>query len=157
MTRPVHISIAPRIKLPKLVLPRSKGDITMFQSFWDSFQSAVNNNPSLSKIDKFNYLKSLLDGLSARSIQGLTLSPANYDTALEILQDCFGKAQHIVAAHMDDLLKFTLCLDNKPHHLRVIYDKIFASVCGLEALRILSIQYGSFLIPVVMSKLPTEV
>ena len=161
VTRPVdtghYSSIAPRIKLPKLVLPRFKGDITMFQSFWDSFQSAVNNNPSLSKIDKFNYLKSLLDGPAARSIQGLTLSSANYDTALEILQDRFGKAQHIIAAHMDDLLKLTPCLDNKPHHLRVIYDKIFASVRGLEALGIMSSQYSSFLIPVVMSKLPPEV
>jgi len=61
VTRPVdsdhYSSIAPRIKLP--LHPESncqswyfQGDITMFQSFWDSFQSAVNNNPSLPKIDK---------------------------------------------------------------------------------------------------------
>ena len=117
----------------------------------------MNNNAALSNIDKFNYLKALLDGPAARSIQGLTLTSANYDTALEILQDRFGKKQHIIAAHMDDLLKLTPCLDSKPHHLRIVYDKIFVNVQGLEALWIMADQYGSFLIPVVMSKLPAEV
>ena len=151
------MSTVPKPKLPKLVLPRFKGDITTFQSFWDSFQSAVNNNPSLSNIDKFNYLKALLDGPAARCIQGLTLTSVNYDTALEILQDRFGKKQHIISAHMDDLLKLTPCSDSRPHHLRVIYDKIYVNVRGLEALGITASQYGSFLIPVVMSKLPAEV
>ena len=34
-------------KLPKLVLPKFKGDITQFRSFWDSFESAVHKNPGL--------------------------------------------------------------------------------------------------------------
>ena len=35
-------------KLSKLMLPKFKGDVTMFQAFWDCFNSAVNNNPDLS-------------------------------------------------------------------------------------------------------------
>ena len=31
------LSAAPKPKLPKLVLPRFKGDITMFQSYWDGY------------------------------------------------------------------------------------------------------------------------
>ena len=52
-------------KLPKLTLPKFKGEVTMFQAFWDSFSSAVNANPNLSAIDKFNYLKALLEGPAA--------------------------------------------------------------------------------------------
>ena len=148
------VSTVPKPKLLKLVLPRFKGDI---QSFWASFQSAVNNNPALTNIDKFNYLKALLDGPAARSIQGLTLTSANYDTALEILKDQFGKKQHIISAHVDDLLKLTPCSDSKPHHLRVIYDKIYINVRGMEALGITATEYGSFLIPVIMLQLPAEV
>ena len=111
----------------------------------------------LSNIDKFNYLKTLPDGPATRSIQGLTLTSNNYDTAIEILQDRFGKKQYIIAVHMDDLLKLTPRLDSKPHHLHVIYDKIFINVRGLEALGIMASQYGSFLIPIIMSKLPAEV
>ena len=72
MTGPIdakhYSSIAYRIKLPNLVLPRFKGDLTIFQSFWDSFQSAVNNNPALLKIEKINYFKSLLDRVQLLAI-----------------------------------------------------------------------------------------
>ena len=144
-------------KLPKLMLPKFKGDVTTFQAFWDCFNSAVNNNPDLSAVDKFNYLRALLEGPAARSVQGLTLTAANYSTALEILQDHFGKRQQIISAHMDDLLKLPSCTDNKPQHLRTIYDKIYVNVRGLEALGISASQYGSFLILVIMSKLSSEV
>ena len=43
-------------KLPKLHLPKFAGNITKFQTFWDSFESAVHMNPDLSSIDKFNYV-----------------------------------------------------------------------------------------------------
>ena len=43
-------------KLPKFVLPKFQGDITTFSSFIDSFESAIDKNPELSVIDKFNYL-----------------------------------------------------------------------------------------------------
>ena len=102
-------------------------------------------------------MKALLEGPAARSIQGLTLTAANYNTALEILQDRFGKRQQIISAHMDDLLKLPSCMDNKPQHLRTIYNKIYVNVRGLEALGISASQYGSFLIPVIMSKLSSEV
>ena len=38
-----------------------------------------------------------------------------------------------------------------------MYDKIKISVQGLEALGIKAEQYGSFLIPIIMAKLPSEV
>ena len=41
-------------KLPKLVLPEFQGDITIFSTFIDSFETAIDKNPELSFIDKFN-------------------------------------------------------------------------------------------------------
>ena len=38
-------------KLPKTVLPKFRGEVTNWLSFWDSFNSAVHVNPGLSKID----------------------------------------------------------------------------------------------------------
>jgi len=74
--------------------------VKRFRSFWDSFDSAINKNPSLSAVDKFNYLHTLLEGPAARSIQGLVLSETNYPAAR------FGKPHHIIAAHMDELSSF---------------------------------------------------
>ena len=68
-----------RVKLPKLSLKRFNGDLTKWIMFWDTFESAVHRNSTLSSIDKFNYLNSLLESTAAEAIAGLTLTSANYD------------------------------------------------------------------------------
>ena len=56
-------------KLPKLSLAKFKGEVTRWNTFWDSFESAIHNN--ISKIDKFNYLNSLLEGIALRVFKDL--------------------------------------------------------------------------------------
>ena len=51
----------------------------------------------------------------------------------------------------------THCVNDKPHSLRTIYDKISIHTRGLASLGVSSKEYGSLLIPVIMSKLPTEI
>ena len=144
-------------KLPKLQLPKFAGDITKFRTFWDSFNSAIHCNDELSAIDKFDYLKALLEGPAAQAIQGLTLSEANYTAAIELIKERFGKTQQIISAHIDELLKLPSCTDDKAVQIRLVYDKISVNIRGLESLGIGSDQYGSFLIPIIMAKLPPPV
>ncbi len=73
---------ATSIKLPKLVLPKFRGDITSYRTFWESFESAVHKNVYLSNIDKFNYLLSLLEGNALRAIKGLAVTDGNYQAAI---------------------------------------------------------------------------
>ena len=75
-----------KAKLLKLVVPKFRGDITTWMGFWDLFKSAVHDNSNLSKVDKFNHLRSLLEGAASRAIQGLALSSDNYDSGVEILE-----------------------------------------------------------------------
>ena len=151
------LSTPNRSKLPKLVLPKFRGDVTQWRAFWDSFNSAIHSNSFLTKIDKFNHLNSLLEGQALRAIQGLTLSESNYQAAIDILNQRFGNPQHIISTHMDELLKIPACTTDKTSQLRFMYDKISINVRGLEALGINSSQYGSLLIPVIMSKLPQDI
>ena len=58
---------------------------------------------------------------------------------------------------MDELLKLPCCSGDKVTQLRVVYDKISVNVRGLEAIGVMADQYGSFLIPVIMGKLPADV
>ena len=77
-------STASRPRLPKLTIQRFRGEITHWSSFWDSYKSAIHDNASISTIDKFNYLNSLLEDAAARTIQGLTLNKVNYSSAYKI-------------------------------------------------------------------------
>ena len=106
------MSSQPKAKLPKLALPKFRGEVTQWQNFWDSFNSAIHVNQQLSLIDKFNHLHSLLEGQAARAIQGLTRTEANYNSAIEILQKRFGKPQNIISKHMDEMLKIPGCVND---------------------------------------------
>ena len=123
-----------KAKLPKLTLPKFRGEFTKWNTFWDSFQSAVHDNPEISKVDKFNYLNSVLEGPAARAIAGLTLTASNYENAVGILQDRFGKTQQIITAHMDELIKIAPCHNDRPTSLRYVFDQISVHTRGLASL-----------------------
>ena len=61
---------AGKAKLPKVTLKKFSGDPISFTPFWDSFMSAVDDNSGLSDVDKFNYLRNLLEGSAAGAIEG---------------------------------------------------------------------------------------
>ena len=131
-------------RLPKNTLPKSKGDVT-------------HTNIDLTKIDKFNYLVSLLEGTASRAIAGLPITEENYDAAVDIIKKRFGKPQQLISAHMDELLKISTCPTDKPYQLRYLYDKLNVNIRGLEALGVKASQYESLLIPIIMAKLPPEI
>ena len=144
-------------KTARTKLHRFKGDVTQFRTFWDTFESQVHSNPGLTKIDKFSYLVSLLEGTASRAIKGLPVTEENYDSVVDILKKRFGKPQKLISAHMEELLKLNICTLDKPSQLRFLCDKINVNIRGLEALGVKSEQYGSLLIPIIMAKLPAEI
>ena len=109
------------------------------------------------QVDKFNYLNTVLEGPAARSIAGLTLTASNYENAVGILQNRFGKTQQIITAHMDELIKITTCHNHRPTSLRYVFDQLSVPTRGLDSLGASLGQYGSLLIPIIMSKLPNEI
>ena len=78
-----------KVKLPKLTIQPFKGDLTAWIMFSDSYKAAIHENHSLSEIDKFNYLRSLLQGPALDAVSGLTLTVANYDEAVSVLEKRF--------------------------------------------------------------------
>ena len=144
-------------KTARTKLHRFKGDVTQFRTFWDTFESQVHSKPGLTKINKFSYLVSLLEGTASRAIEGLPVTEENYDSVVDILKKRFGKPQKLISAHMEELLKLNICTLDKPSQLRFLCDKINVNIRGLEALGVKSEQYGSLLIPIIMAKLPAEI
>ena len=152
-----NISTSTGIRLPKINLPTFNGELTQFNSFWQSFECAVHNNESISNIHKLNYLLNVLEGNAHRAVAGLQLSEENYENAIEILKQRFGNKQQIISSHMQALLKLQGYPNEKVSQLRFIYDKINIHVRGLETLGVSAERYGSLLIPIIMSRMPSEI
>lgn len=145
------------VKLPKLTIKPFGGEVTDWTSFWDPYEAAIHLNTEISDIDKFNYLRSLLEWSARDSISGLTLTAANYRKAVEILKRRFGKTPQIIARHMDILLNVeAVSLQYHLKSLRHLYDAIKTHVCGLKSLGVTSDSYGSLLTSVLLNKMPPE-
>ena len=154
---PLHV-IGPQVKLPKLSIKKFSGDLTKWVTFWDSFNSSIHTNPALSRVDKFNYLVSLLESSAAKAIAGLTLTAANYDEAIATLKKRFGNPQLIVNRHMEALLSVAaVSTHNDVKGLRRLHDSVEAHIRGLRALGVPSGSYGGLLTSVLINKLPPEI
>jgi hypothetical protein len=128
-------------KLPKLELPHFDDDILTWQTFWDSYETSVHQNPNLTDVKRFAYLKSQLHGDAARTLEGFALTNANYSRAVDLLRDRFGQTQEIVHATMQALLN--LPGRNTVYNLRHFCDKMEAYIRGLESLGKYQESYGT--------------
>ena len=95
------------VKLPKLELPKFKGNLTEWQTFWDKFQALVHES-NLSVISKFTYLHSLLEGEALAVVQGIAITNDNYKKSCHMLEDRFGCKERIIFAHIQGLLNITM-------------------------------------------------
>lgn len=143
-------------KLPKLNLHTFEGNILDWQSFWDSYETSIHTNPTLSDVQKFNYMKSLLQGEALQTISGFSMTNINYGKAISLLQERYGQIHTIIHTYMQALLDIQPPLYTLAS-LRNYYDKTETYVRGLESLGQTDDTYGALLVPVILNKLPAEI
>uniref|UniRef100_A0A1X7UZS4 Uncharacterized protein n=1 Tax=Amphimedon queenslandica TaxID=400682 RepID=A0A1X7UZS4_AMPQE len=132
---PMHTLGVSRIRLPEITLSKFDGNLTKWSLFWDVFESSVYKNATLTDIEKFIYLKSLLESAASDAISGMTLFAANYKEAVAVLQRRFGNKRFIIGKHLDSLWNLdTISSVNNTKSLRRLYDTVESHVRGLQAL-----------------------
>ena len=78
-----------------------------WKGFWDEFESAVHNVQSITPIEKHRFLRMKCEGDAHKTINGLQLTAENYQVAVDLLTERFGKNQSIIDAHytaLDDIV-----------------------------------------------------
>ena len=69
----------------------------------------------------------------ARAITGLPLTEDNYETAIDILRDRFGKPQLLISNHMEALMKLPIVSSvHETKKLRDLYGKIEINIRSLK-------------------------
>lgn len=123
----------------------------IWQEFWDPFENAIHQNPDLSKTEKFTYLKSYL----IAAIAGLKVTDTNYDTAVDMLKQRFGRKDIIVSAHRSKLLNLSQVKRSSDIvALRQLFDEVEVQIRSLEALGVVSDSYGRLLCPILLQMIP---
>ena len=164
VTPPVTHTAPPRVvaashettRLPKLNIPTFAGDTLHWQSFWDCFEAAVHHNPSITGVQKLNYLRAQLQGTALRVIAGLPLTNENYNHSVALLKERYGETHKLTDAHMQALVELKNP-NNTLSSLQFFYDSIESHIRSLQSLGTPQEMYGSMLVPIILTKLPTEI
>jgi hypothetical protein len=150
-----HTSTARKVNLPKLSLTNFAGDILQWQGFKDSFDAAVHSDDSLGNIQKFQYLRKHVEGEAARAIEGLSLTNANYEDAIDILTKRYGQPHKVNSAYMTALWKL-----EEPSgsiaSLLSFHDSVESYIRGLKTLEKNEDTFGDLLVPIIIEKLPAS-
>ena len=123
-------------RLPKLQMPEFDGEIAEWQTFWNSYESTVHLNATLSDVQKFTYLRSLIHGSASSAIAGFPLTNANYSNAIDLLKQRFRQPHKINANYMPSLIDIQRP-DSIVVSLRTFHDKIETCIGTLALYRAL--------------------
>ena len=119
--------------MPKLNPLTFNGDIFCWQEFWDVFSSSVHEK-EIPNVTKFSYLKSSLRGVTATAIYGISITNDNYDTAIKLLKEKFGKREVIIETLYSQLQHMPMAT-NRTGDIKSIYVNIEKILRQLESQR----------------------
>lgn len=96
-----------------------------------------------------NYQEGMITGDAARAMLGLPIKSQNYDTAIGMLLEHFGRKEVLINAHLESLSKLTTP-SMEVQQLRKFYDNCESNISTLKTLAVQRDCYGSLLIPILL-------
>ncbi|XP_037877095.1 uncharacterized protein LOC119630738 isoform X2 [Bombyx mori] len=123
------------IKLPTINLPSFDGNYLKWLEFRDTFRSMVNENESIPKINKFHYLRSVLEGSAAVVIKSIEFSSENYDVAWDLLCQRYDNTRLLVNNHLRALFSFQPIARESHQSLRYMIDYFTKHLRALGTLK----------------------
>ncbi|XP_055623266.1 uncharacterized protein LOC129766702 [Toxorhynchites rutilus septentrionalis] len=93
-----------RVHLPVFKIPSFDGSVKDWLGFRDAFQSMIAKDTTLSPIDKFNYLLSVVTREARTLVESIEVTTDNFDVAWEMLEQRFENKKVIARTLMDSFL-----------------------------------------------------
>ena len=149
-------SITHSVKLPAIKLEPFKGDVETWSRFWEQFRSSIDDDASLSTINKHVFLRGYLEGEPKMLVDGIAVTANTYEETKKILLDRYGNTNRIIQAHLDFLEGLPPATPPTPNELNTTFE------CHrrIQALRALGEDvngYGRVLIPKILRAFPPDI
>ena len=121
-------------QLPPIPLPVFSGNVKEWHKFENAFKAFVNKNSSLSRYEKFAYLRGALKDDALKVIEEMEEVEENYESALEILKARFDRKKIIKTAHVDAILAIHSMTKECSRSLRMFVDDLNLHLRALKNL-----------------------
>lgn len=122
-------------RLPRIDIPKFNGTPADWLSFKDLFTSLISANPTLSSVEKLQYLKTNLVGSAAHLLKNTTLTADNFQKAWEALISFYENKWLLVNAALHSLLSLKRMTKESASELEQLYTNITQIYRTLETLQ----------------------
>ena len=140
--------------LPTMTLPRFDGNIEKYTEFMDAYESVVHSHPEIDNVQKFWLLKTHLDEPASNTLEGFRTTNDDFEEALRLFKEAYGNKSLLRQLRVSKLLN--LDKHDGKGTIRPLYNQVRTHIRSLENLEIDAEDYSLFLVPIVLSKLSTE-
>ena len=144
------------VKQPTIKLEPFAGDIEEWFRFWEQFQSSVDQNPVVSRINKHVFLRGYLEGEPKRLVDGIAVIADTYEETKKFLHLKYGDRSRIIQAHLDFLERLQPVRSATPEFLNHTYVKCISRIQALRALGESIDGYGRVLAPKILRAFPED-
>ncbi|KYM94546.1 hypothetical protein ALC62_14824 [Cyphomyrmex costatus] len=143
-------------RLPRLDLPKFNGTPSDWLPFKDLFRSLVIDNPTLSPVEKLQYLKTSLTGTAVNMLSNTTLTADNFFKAWDSLISFYENRRLLVNAALSSLLNLKRITRESASELEKLYTTVIQIYRTLETLARPVNSWDDFLIFIVVQQLDAE-
>jgi hypothetical protein len=160
-TREAAATIAPivppaTIRLPPIKLEPFSGDKETWARFWEQFKQSIDNDPSLTTINKHIFLRGYLEEETKHFVEGIAVVAETYEETKKILEARYSDKNRIIQAHLDYLEDVTPIKYATPEALNSTYIDCNQRIQVLRSLGEDVNGYGRVLAPKVLRDFPDD-
>lgn len=141
-------------KLPNIEIPYFDGkDYTKYKPFMDLFLAIINNNKSLSDVQRLFYLRKYLKDEALSVVVNLPLENESYKEALHLLKKRFDNKARLVINHVNHILDLPSMQKGTAASIRSFISQVQQQLHALTNLKQPTQSWDMLLIPILVRKL----
>ena len=120
--------------MPAIKLDTFKGDVETWSRFGEQFRSSIDEDASLSTINKHVFLRGYLEGEPKMLVEGIAVTANTYEETKRILHVKYGDSNRIIQSHLDFLENLPPATSAAPDELNFTFIECHRRIQALRAL-----------------------
>ncbi|XP_075151043.1 uncharacterized protein LOC142225150 [Haematobia irritans] len=148
--------LPPANRLPHLKIPKFTGKYSEYRNFIACFNNLVHDDPTLTKIEKFNHLIASLQDDALRTVKAFQVNENNYESALARLAERYDNKCLIFQDHIASLFNLKKIVRPNAPELRQTIDTVSAVLDSLSHLGSEKDIMNAIVIHLVLSKVDAD-
>lgn len=143
-------------RLPRIDIPKFNGSPSDWLSFKDLFSSLILANPTLSPVEKLQYLKTSVIGSASHLLKNTALTADNFQKSWEALISFYENKRLLVNAALHSLLSLKRMTKESAHELEQLYTSIMQIYRTFETLKRPINKWDDFLVFIAVQRLDPD-